>query len=153
HRIQTNLTENKADLCDKSSILIETEPTNLETSSLSSINDSSFSRINAPPKNVEVNELAKDIENEPAKDIENKHAKNIKNKPAKDIENESSDKESDSESVDIEDNFDSYLQEWLNMLKDEKQRFENKDIDDEYMNEEEHFINDNTHPAVDTNVK
>ncbi|CAG8810492.1 4126_t:CDS:1, partial [Racocetra fulgida] len=123
---------------------IEIELTNLKTSSLGSINDSSFSKINESPKNVEVNELAKDVENKSAKDIENK--------PAKDVENESSDEESDSKSVNIEDNFDSYLQKWMDMSEDEKQYFENEDIDDEYMDEEKHSINDNTHPTVDINT-
>ncbi|CAG8502862.1 18935_t:CDS:2, partial [Racocetra persica] len=112
---------NSAEAYAATSIFIETEPTNLETSSLSSINNSSFSKINKPPKNVEVNELAKDIENKSAKDIENESAKDVKN--------EFSDEESDSEF-----------------------HFENKDIDDEYMDEEEYSINDNTYPVVDTNA-
>ncbi|CAG8745213.1 12688_t:CDS:2, partial [Racocetra persica] len=121
---------NKADLCNKSSIFIETEPTNLETFSLDSINDSSLLKINEPPKNVKVNKLAKDVENEPVKDI--------KNEPAKDVENESSDEESDNKSLD--------------MLEDKKQYFENEDIYDKYMDKEEHFINDNIHLTVDTNT-
>ncbi|CAG8464166.1 1900_t:CDS:2 [Scutellospora calospora] len=82
---------------------------------MSSINNSSSSEINKPPKNVETN------------------------KPAKDIKIESSDEESDSESIEI--------------LEDEKQRFEDEEIDDDYIDNKELSINNITHPAVDTNAK
>ncbi|CAG8712727.1 24732_t:CDS:2 [Dentiscutata erythropus] len=112
NRIRTNLKENQKDLYDNTfnqqhNTFIETnsaEPTNIETSSLGGINNSSSLKINKPPKNVETNELAKDIEIE------------------------SSDEESE-------------------------QRFEDEEIDDDYIDDEELFINDITHPVVDTNMK
>ena len=62
---------------------------------------------------------------------------------------EESDNELDNENelTDFEGNFDNYLQGWADMLEEEKERFEEENI------EEEDFIEDITHPAVDKYAK
>ncbi|CAG8725283.1 16940_t:CDS:2 [Dentiscutata erythropus] len=58
------------------------------------------------------------------------------------------DDEADNKHMNVED-FDDYLQEWVEMLEEERQRFEGENIEDE----EELSLDDIAHPAIDTNAK
>ncbi|CAG8707241.1 773_t:CDS:1 [Racocetra fulgida] len=64
---------------------------------------------------------------------------------------ESSD-ESENEDISIEEGFDNYLQEWVEMLEEEKQRFEDEDIERGDDNDEI-SLNNTVHPVIDPNAK
>ncbi|CAG8812951.1 18613_t:CDS:1, partial [Racocetra fulgida] len=63
---------------------------------------------------------------------------------------ESSDDKFESENV-SEENFNNYLQEWSDILEEERQQFE-KDTEGEYANNDKFAIN-NTYSAIDVNAK
>ncbi|CAG8591356.1 5527_t:CDS:1, partial [Racocetra fulgida] len=75
-----------------------------------------------------------------------KTSKTSKNKEME----ESSDDKFESENVSKE-NFNNYLQEWSDILEEERQQFE-EDTEREYANNDKFAIN-NTHPAIDVNAK
>ncbi|CAG8506813.1 8729_t:CDS:2, partial [Scutellospora calospora] len=103
------------------------EQTNIEISTLVSENKLSFS------EDVEIEESSENVEMEEI--------------------DEFSDEEFDNELTDDEENFDTFLQEWLNMLEEERLRFEEEYMEGEYVDEDEFSINNIVHPAIDANAK
>ncbi|CAG8736018.1 25970_t:CDS:1 [Gigaspora margarita] len=159
YRFRSDYAKNQAYTCDDipnlQSNIIEmdsVEQTNANIKMPTLINESiSFS------KDVEINVSSEDIGLE--KSSENISSKNIFSKNIS-SENISSEKnmeleeyldELDNELMDVSD-YNDYLQEWMDMLEEERQRFDDNDFGEEYEDEDKLLIND-THPAVDVNAK
>ncbi|CAG8812623.1 9679_t:CDS:1, partial [Racocetra fulgida] len=115
---------------EQTNINVEQTNTNIEMSTLACEN-------NISSKNAEIDILSENIE------LGDKFSENTE------LE-ENLDEDLEDEQTNVS-NFDNYLQEWLDILEEERQRFEDEDTKED-MDENESPVND-THPAVDNNAK